>query len=208
LFIILSIWQVDITPLLASAGILGLAVAFAAKETLANFFGGISIFFDKPYKIGDYVNLESGERGEVVLIGIRSTRIKTRDDILITIPNSLMANMTIINESAPKQKLRIRIPFGVAYGTDVDQVEEVVMGIAESNRMVVKDPDPRVRFRRFGDSALEFELLCWGNQPAERGLLIHQLNRAIYKRFAEEGIQIPFPQRDLHIYRNEDGIDS
>ena len=111
---ILSIWKIDITPLVASAGIVGVAVALAAKDTIANFFGGISIFVDKPYKIGDYIVLDRGERGEVVRIGIRSTRIKTRDDILITIPNSIIANTKIINESAPVPNFRIRVPVSVA----------------------------------------------------------------------------------------------
>jgi len=201
--LILAIWEVDITPFLASAGLAGVAVAFAAKETLANLFGGISIFFDRPFKIRDYVLLETGERGEVVEIGIRSTRIKTRDDILITIPNSIMANTKITNESAPRKKLRIRIPVGVAYGSDIEKVEAVLTEVAADNNMVTTEPEPRARFRRFGDSALEFELLCWGKQPAEKGLLIHQLNKTIYHRFRQENITIPFPQRDVHIYSKE-----
>jgi small-conductance mechanosensitive channel len=111
LMALLSLWKINITPLIASAGIAGAAIAFAAKDTIANFFGGISLFMDKPFKIGDYVILDQGERGEVVEIGIRSTRIKTRDDVLITIPNSIISNTKIINESAPVPKFRLRIPF-------------------------------------------------------------------------------------------------
>ena len=200
LMIFLSLWNVDITPLIATAGIAGLAVAFAAKDTIANFFGGISVFMDRPFKVGDYIILDSGERGEVVAIGVRSTRIKTRDDILISIPNSIIANTKIVNESAPIPRFRLRVPIGVAYGSDVDKVEEVLLKIAEENEHVVKEPKPRIRFRSFGDSSLNFELLCWVHEPALKGKVQHQINKAIYKRFKEEGITIPFPQRDIHIY--------
>jgi small-conductance mechanosensitive channel len=201
LMVVLSLWKVNITPLLASAGIAGAAVAFAAKDTIANFFGGISVFVDKPFTIGDYIVLDKGERGEVVAIGVRSTRIKTRDDIMITIPNSVIANTKIINESAPSQKSRVRIPVSVAYGSDIDLIEKILMDIAEDNENVLPDPSPRVRFRAFGESSLNFELLCWTEEPAFRGVAIHQLNSAIYKKFNEAGIKIPFPQRDVHLYQ-------
>lgn len=201
--VILSLWKVSITPLLASAGIAGAAVAFAAKDTIANFFGGISIFVDRPYKIGDYIVLDTGERGEVVEIGIRSTRIKTRDDILISIPNSIIANTKIINESAPIPNFRVRIPIGVAYGSDIDIVEKTLVEIASQNENILKEPEPRARFREFGESSLNFELLCWAREPALRGLTVHELNKEIYKKFNEIGIKIPFPQRDIHIYGKE-----
>jgi small-conductance mechanosensitive channel len=203
LMVLLSLWKVNITPLVASAGIAGAAVAFAAKDMLGNFFGGISIFMDKPFKIGDYIVLDQGERGEVVAIGIRSTRIKTRDDILITIPNSIIANTKIINESAPAPKFRIKIPVSVAYGSDIDIVEKILLDVASDNANVVKEPVPRVRFRAFGDSALNFELLCWAKEPVLRGRTIHELNSAIYKSFNEAGIRIPFPQRDVHVYKED-----
>ncbi|MBW2053633.1 MAG: mechanosensitive ion channel [Deltaproteobacteria bacterium] len=199
ILIFLSAWKINITPLLASAGLAGLAVALAARDTLANFFGGISVFMDRPYKIGDYIIFESGERGEVVNIGIRSTRIKTRDDVQIVIPNSIIADSKIINESAPEPRFRVRIKVGVAYGSDLDQIEKALLDIALASELVATDPVPRVRFRSFGDSALDFELLCWINDPRDRGLAIHELNRAVYQIFAKQGITIPFPQRDLHI---------
>lgn len=199
LMVILSIWKINITPLLASAGIAGVAVAFAAKDTVANFFGGISVFVDKPFKIGDYIVLDQGERGEVVAIGVRSTRIRTRDDIQITIPNSIIANTKIINESAPEPNFRVRIPVSVAYGSDIDLVQRTLTDLALLNQNIVADPAPRVRFRQFGDSSLNFELLCWAKEPALRGLTVHELNCAIYKKFNEIGIRIPFPQRDVHM---------
>ncbi len=202
---VLAIWEVSITPLMASAGIAGVAVAFAAKDTIANFFGGISILIDRPYTVRNFIILDSGERGEVMDIGLRSTRIKTRDDVLITIPNSIMANAKIINESAPIKRFRIRIPVGVAYGSDIGKVEEVLLLVARQNSSVEEDPSPRVRFLAFGDSSLNFELQCWTDDPRDKGRVIHELNCAIYERFREHDITIPFPQRDLHLYRREEG---
>jgi small-conductance mechanosensitive channel len=198
LMVILSIWHIDITPVMASAGIAGAAVAFAAKDTIANFFGGISLFVDRPFKIGDFVVLDSGERGEVVNIG---SRIKTRDDIQISVPNSVIASTKIINESAPVPNFRVRIPVGVAYGSDIDQVQETLLEIAHANSNVIAEPAPRVRFRQFGESSLNFELLCWAKEPVLRGRTIHELNCVIYKRFNQLGIKFPFPQRDVHIHQ-------
>jgi small-conductance mechanosensitive channel len=199
---LLAIWQISLTPLFASAGIAGIAVALAAKDTLANFFGGISIFMDNTYKVGEYIILDTGERGEVVEIGIRSTRIKTRDDVIVTIPNSIIANSKIINESAPIPRFRIRIPVGVAYGSDLEKVEKVLLTIADANSNIEKYPEPRVRMRLFGDSSLNLELLCWVKDPRDKGLEMHNLLKAAYKALEEQSITIPFPQRDVHIIKS------
>ncbi len=199
-YIIFSAWHVDMTAWLASAGIVGIAVGFAAKDTLANLFSGVFILADAPYKIGDFVVLDSGERGEVTHIGIRSTRLLTRDDIEVTIPNSVMGNTKINNESGgPAEKYRIRIAVGVAYGSDIDKVREILMNIALNDEAVCEDPEPRVRFRTFGASSLDFELLCWIDQPVLRGRIIDALNCQVYKRFIEEGIEIPYSKQDLYI---------
>ena len=198
-FWVLSVWQVNLTPLFASAGIAGIAVALAAKDTLANFFGGISIFADKTFKVGDYIILDSAQRGEVVEVGIRSTRIKTRDDVLITIPNSLLANSKIINESAPIPRYRIRIPVGVAYSSDLDLVEATLLEVVRSNPQVIAEPEPRVRYRAFADSAINLELLLWIEDPSLKGLETHRLIKAIHRAFTARGITIPFPQREVHL---------
>jgi small-conductance mechanosensitive channel len=199
IFLLLSMWKINITPLLASAGIAGVAVALAAKETLSNFFGGVTVLLDQPYRVGDYIVLDSGERGEVVQIGLRSTRILTRDDVQISIPNAIITNTKVINESAPEPRFRVRIKVGVAYGTDVDQVEDILLNVARNNPHVSPQPEPRVRFRVFGDSSLDFELLCWAHRPHDKGKIIHELNRDIYKSFGQAGVVIPFPQRDVHV---------
>jgi small-conductance mechanosensitive channel len=199
-YLIFSTWNVDMTAWLASAGIIGIAVGFAAKDTLANLFSGVFIMADAPYKVGDYVILDSGERGEITHIGIRSTRMLTRDDIEITIPNSVMGNSKIINESGgPHEKSRCRVPIGVSYNADIDLVRTILMDIANNEPMVCVDPEPRVRFRRFSGSALDFELLVWIDKPATRGRLLDLLNSEIYKQFQKHKIEIPYSKHDLYI---------
>ncbi len=198
--LLLLVWRINISPLLASAGIVGLAVALAARDTLANFFGGINIFLDKPFTTGDYIILESGERGEVVDIGVRSTLIRTRDDEQISIPNSIVANTKIINESAPESRYRVRIKVGVAYDSDIEQVEAALLKVAELNQSISHDPQARVRLRALGDSSLDFELLCWAKSPADRGRVIHELNSAIFNEFKKMNISIPFPQQDVYMH--------
>ena len=193
-------WNINVTAWLASAGIVGLALSFAAKDTLSNLFAGVSIIMDAPYKTGDFIILDSGERGVVTDIGLRSTRILTRDDVEITIPNGVIGNGKIINEAGgPSSQHRIRVAVGVAYGSDVDQVIEVLEEVAVENNDVLVTPAPRVRFRLFGESSLDFELLVWIARPIDRGRVKHELNCAVYKALNKYNIEIPFPQRVLHV---------
>jgi small-conductance mechanosensitive channel len=203
ILLLLVLWDIDVTPLLASAGIMGIIVGLAARDTLANFFGSLSLYLDGTYAVGDFVVLETGERGRVEDISVRSTVIRTRDDILVTVPNSKLNNAAIVNESTPRRKRRIRVPVGVAYGTDIDRVEAVLLELAEAEDLVQDRPSPRVRFREFGDSALNFELLCWVGNPALTARATHELNSAIYKRFQAEGVEIPFPRRSISISAEE-----
>ena len=202
-FVMIS-WGVNPVGWLASAGVLGIVLGLAAKDTLSNLFAGIFIMMDSPYKEGDYINLDSGERGYVLSIGIRSTRIMTRDDIEITIPNSVIANSKIINESGgPQEMERIRISVDVAYGTKVEKVKQLMYDIAKASENTCSDPDPRVRFREFGESGLRFELLSWIERPELRGRVIDELSTKIYNTFNAENIEIPFPQRTLHIKKTD-----
>jgi small-conductance mechanosensitive channel len=203
LVLMLSTWELDLTPLLASAGILSVIIGFAAKDTIANFLGGISVIIDKPYRIGDWIELDQNDRGEVVDIGLRSTRIKTRDDVLISIPNSIISNAKIINESFPYHNYRLRIPISVHFNADLELVEKELTLLAENNDKVLNDPFPRVRFREFGTSTINCELLCWTNHPADRGLIIHLLLKEIYLKFNELGIDFPYQQLDVKIKNKE-----
>ena len=199
-YLAFNAWGVNMTAWLASAGVVGIAVGFASKDTLSNLISGIFILADAPYKIGDYVVLDTGERGEVKAIGIRSTRLLTRDDVELTIPNAVMGNSKIVNQSGgPYKKFRIRIPVGVAYGSDIDQVRALLMRVAENNAGVCHVPEPRVRFRQFGASSLDFELLCWVNDPSQRGLVTDEVLSEIYKLFNQNDVEIPFSKQDVYI---------
>lgn len=200
LLTILSLWGVNIIPALASAGVIGVAVAFAAKDTVANLFGGISVFLDKPYKTGDYVIISDKHRGKVIQIGMRSTKIKTRDNVLLTVPNSAMVTNVVINETGFDPKLRTRIPIGLAYGTNLDFAEKVLINIARKHQEVLQKPEPIVRYRRFGESAIELELLVVVSQPSRRGRAVHELIKIIDKGLRKEGISIAYPQMDVHLY--------
>ncbi len=203
IYFVFLAWDIDVTAWMASAGILGLAISFAAKDTLANLFSGVFIVADAPYQLGDFIVLDSGERGEVTNIGIRSTRLLTRDDVEITVPNSIMGNAKITNEAGgPHEKYRIRVKVGVAYGSDIDKVHQVLLDVAKGHPNVCKTPEPRVRFRAFGESSLDHELLCWVEKPVMRGRVLHNLNTEVYKQVLKQGINIPFPQRDVHIRSN------
>ncbi len=196
-FGLLSLWNINITPLLGAAGVAGIAIGFAAKDTVANFFGGIALYFDDTYKLGDFVVLESGDAGTVVKIGIRSTTLLTRSEVLVTVPNSMLNAGKVVNYSAPQRRKRIKVPVGVAYGTDIETFEVLSLEVAAAEDLVLDTPEPRIRFRRFGDSALEYELLAWVASPVREGRAIHNLNRAMYVGLREADIEVPFPQREL-----------
>ena len=196
-FFVLSLWRVDVTPLLASAGIIGIIVGLAARDTIANFFGSIALYADGTYKVGDYIVLDSGERGRVEDISIRSTVIRTRDDMLVTVPHSVLNSARITNESTPRRERRVRIPLGVAYDSDLELVEDVLLDVAAAEDLIIDRPKPRVRFREFDDSAVTLELLGWIGDPVLRGRVTHRLVKAIHVAVRDNDIEIPFPQREL-----------
>ena len=199
-YVLLLIWGINPVGWLASAGIVGIAVGFAAKDTLANLFSGFFIVADAPYKIGDYINLDSGERGKVSAIGLRSTRLLTRDDVEITIPNGVIANAKIINESGgPHLKIRTAVSVGVAYGSDVDGVMRILEGIGLDHPQTCAQPAPRARMRGFGASSLDFDLLIWIDHPEQRGKIKHELLMEVYKAFGREEIEIPYSKHDVYI---------
>lgn len=200
LYFVFLAWNINVTAWVASAGIVGLALSFAARDTLSNLFAGVSILIDAPYKTGDFIILDSGQRGVVTHIGLRSTRLLTRDDIEVTVPNGIIGNSMITNEAGgPSEKHRVRIAVGAAYGSDIDHVIATLAKVATDHDEICSNPAPRVRFRQFGESSLDFELLCWIDKPVDRGRLRHELGCGVYKAFAAAEIEIPLPQQDLHI---------
>jgi small-conductance mechanosensitive channel len=200
IYVFFLVWNINVTAWIASAGIAGIAVGFAAKDTLANLFSGVFILVDSPYRIGDMIMFDTGERGRVTDVGIRSTRILTRDDVEITIPNAAIGAAKITNESGgPHRKRRVDIRVGVSYASDVTRVRRVLLEVAEELDMVCSSPEPRIRFREMGDSALIFSLLFWIRDPEDRGRAVDSVNTRIFERFREEEIEIPFPQRVVHL---------
>ena len=198
-FLLIS-WRINPTSWLASAGVLGLAIGFAAKDTLANLFAGIFILADAPYRIGDFVILQNGQRGVITDIGMRSSRMLTRDDVQITVPNAIIANGDIVNETSGRfQKMRVRVKVGVAYGSDIDQVRATLLSCVEGVEHICNDPEPRVRFREFGESGLRFELLAWITEPVYRGRVLDQLHTNVYQALRKAGIEIPYPKQDVFI---------
>ena len=199
-YLILVSWDINISGWLASAGIVGLGIGLAAQDTFANLFAGLSIIADSPYKLGDVIVLDGTERGKVTKIGLRSTRVLTNDLIEVTVPNSIIANSKIVNESGgPSMKQRLRVPIGVAYGVEIDDVERVLLSVAADEEQLALHPAPKVHFKSFGDSSLDFELRCWIDEPEAREQIVDRLNRSLYEQLGEAGIEIPFPKRDVYI---------
>lgn len=203
IMILLKMWNIDITPLLASAGIMGFVIAFAAQDTLSHLFGGISIYFDKPFKVGNRIQLESGEIGNVLEIGIRSTKIKTFDETVIVIPNSTIASSKIINYNQPESKIKNKIKIGVAYGSDIDKVKKTLLDIANNVEGAEKDPLPSVNLVELGEYALEFVVTIWVDNPSSQFAVKVRMNEEIYKRFEEEGIIIPYPTQNVYVRNNK-----
>jgi MscS family membrane protein len=185
--------------LVTGLGVGGLAVALAGREALSNLIGTIAILLDRPFKLGDFVALGKGEAGTVTEIGLRSTRLKRLDGVLVSIPNASVANMNIINESAPVAECQITVSVGAAYGSSVNEVEQALLTASQRSEYALPEPPPSVRLVSFGDSALDFQVLVWIVQPEFRAKAIDQINRAIGEEFEKRGIEIPFPQREVRI---------
>ncbi|WP_255169446.1 mechanosensitive ion channel family protein [Natrononativus amylolyticus] len=195
--LVLSIWELRITPFLASAGVLGVIIGFAAQDAIGNLIGGVALYFDNTYKIGDVILVEDDMRGTVTDIGIRSTTVLTTDNVLVTVPNAVLNSAQVVNETSPQRHIRIRVPLSAAYDTDYREVERIVLEVCEDAPLVRESPAPRVLFDRFGDSALIFELQAYISHPLTQKRAVDQINRRVYDRFDEAGITIPFPQREL-----------
>lgn len=201
-FLLLSIWNIDITPLLASAGVLGIVIGIAARDSIGNLLGGLSLHLDKTFELGDMIQLDDGTRGTVTDLSIRSTTILTLDHIAITIPNAELNRTRVVNESAPVRRRRLRLDVGVGYESNLDQVEEVLIREAEEERIILDSPEPIVRFRSFDDSAIRAQLMCYIEHPALLARAEHVLVKRVTAAFRREGIKIPFPQQELMFYES------
>jgi len=201
---ILSYFKQNISSVLVSLGVGSLAVALAAKDTLANMIAGFMIMTDRPFRLGDRILLESGEKGDVYDIGLRTTKILTFDNTLIVVPNQQIINEKVTNLSYPDPQIRVVVHVGVAYGSDLDQVKQIMEQICADHPDVLKTPQPEAYFLNFGDSSLDLRVVCrvatWGQQWR----VAEDVRLAIYKAFSEAGIEIPFPQRVVTMQKNTD----
>lgn len=198
--LVLAEFQIDITPMLAGAGIGAIAIALAAQEILGNILGGAIITVDKPFKVGDRIQYDKF-LGDVITIGPRSTRIKTLDEQIVTIPNSKLTSNVIVNYAQPDLRMKVRIPFSVAYGSDIKKVKRILLEIAreaiEKTPWAVPEPSPSVYFLEFGESSLNGQLLLYTSNYDYLWDVQDYLNVRIDERFSEEGIEIPFRQVDV-----------
>lgn len=198
LIIIQSI-GINLTTLNVLAGAVGVGVGFGLQNIANNFISGLIILFERPIKVGDRVEVDD-VHGEVISIGARSTSIKTNDSITMIVPNSKFISENVTNWSFGTDIIRFRVPVGVSYDSDVDQVADLLLEIAAENPDVAKEPPPMARLKEMGDNSINFELLAWSRTKLHRpGRFKSELNFAIIRKFREHGIEIPFPQRDLHI---------
>jgi len=200
LLYILELWGVEITPLLAGLGIAGLAIALALQPVLSNIFSGVSMILDHSVRVGDLVYLDADTKGKIEKVGLRSTRITTFDNELIIVPNNKLSESTIQNVALPEPKTRAVVPFGVAYGSDIAKVKKVILKeIRTIKNVVLEDSEPVIRFIEMADSSLNFKAYFFVNHFENRFAAIDEANTKIYNALNKNNIEIPFPQRDVHM---------
>lgn len=200
---VLDNFGIEISPLLASLGIAGLAVALAFQDTLSNFFAGVYITADRPVKAGDYIRLDTGDEGYVVKIGWRSTQIRTLPNNIVMIPNSKLAQSIITNYYGPDRQMAVLVQVAVSYDSDLEKVEKVTIDVAKRLQKsvggAVKEFEPFIRFHTFGDSGIGFSVILRVNEFVDQYLLKHEFVKALSAAYRKEGIEIPYPKRDLYI---------
>ena len=189
----------ELSTLSVILGFFSVGVGFGLQNVTSNFVSGLILLVERPLKVGDTITVEN-QMAVVQSINMRSTLVRTLDNIDMIIPNSRLVEHPVINWSHKNPEVRLHIPVGAAYGSDPEKVCTALMGVAASHAEVLKKPSPEVRLLNFGDSALHFELLAWISQPQEEGRIRSELNYKISGAFREVGLRIPFPQRDVHLH--------
>ena len=208
ILVMLSGLGVSITPILTALGVGGLAVALALQETLSNLFAGIHLLIDKPLRVGDFVKLESGQEGYVEDIGWRTTRIRMLPNNTVIIPNNKITQSILTNYYLPEPRMAVLTQISVSYDVDPDRVEAVLL--EETTKAfgqipgLLAEPPPMVRFiPGFGTSSLDFTLICQAREFTDQFLIQHELRKRILRRFKAEGIEIPYPQRTVHLRKDQ-----
>lgn len=207
ILIILSTMGVSITPIIASLGIGSLAIALALQPTLENFFSGIQLVADKPIRVGDYIELDSGEQGFVEKIGWRSTWIKMLPNNIVIMPNSMMAQSKLINYYYPEKQLSVPVDVGVHYDSDLEHVERVTLEVAKvilrEHKWGVDDYETFVVFHTFDSSSINFTVMLRAQEYFNRFFIKSAFIKALHKRYSEEGIVIPYPIRAVNLNQED-----
>jgi small-conductance mechanosensitive channel len=199
LLIALETVGVNLSSLAVIAGALGVGIGFGLQNIVSNFVSGLIILAERPIQIGDRIDLGNNTVGKVERIGARATHVLTNDNIVIIVPNSEFVSGRVVNWTHVDPRVRFRVPVGVGYGSDPHVVEKLLLEVAAANSNILKDPAPGVVFKEFGESSLNFELRVWSVDAHRSGSLESQLNFAIWDKFKQHGIEVPFPQRDVHL---------
>ena len=195
---------VSITPIITALGVGGLAMALALQDTLSNLFAGIHILAEHTLRVNDFIRLENGQEGTVVDIGWRTTRIRLQQNTMVMVPNSKLAQSVVTNYSLPEQRVVVQMPVSASYDTDPDKLERVLVDEALKAAAEVpgllSDPQPVARFvPGFGASSIDFTLIYYVNNVLDQQSVQHELHKRIFKRFKQEGIEIPFPTRTVYV---------
>jgi MscS family membrane protein len=194
---IFDAWNINISPLLGTAGIAGIALSFAVKDSLANILGGIQLVIDKTFKVGDKVELDSGEMGVILDVGLRSTKLRTYDNEVIYIPNGYLANAKIKNFTVPDLSIRVNVQFGVEYGSNPEKVRQVVLETIKNIENVLESPVPQVQFVKMSDFSLDFVARAWVKEYTLAYRTKLKMTDEIYNALNKAGIGIPFPTRTV-----------
>ena len=197
MIVILKYFNYDVFSLVTAMGIGSLAVGMAAKDTLSQMISGFTLMMDRPFRIGDRIRLSNGQSGDVQDIGLRSTKIRTMDNELLIIPNSDLCNSMLVNQAFPDVRVKGRVNIGVAYGSDVETVKNILRAAASELEGVLSEPPPDAYFVAFGDSSLDMSLFFWVESYERLFVVTDKLNTLILRRFDENGIEIPFPTRTV-----------
>ncbi|MBW2615524.1 MAG: mechanosensitive ion channel family protein [Deltaproteobacteria bacterium] len=204
----LDVLGLNIMPFVAGAGVAGIAIGFAAKDTLSNLIAGILLIMDRPFEVGDRIEIwtapkNSATWGDVIDIGLRATKIKTTDNIVIIIPNNEIMMRDIINYTTITKEIRVRIPIGIAYDADIKKAKALIIKVALELDWAMREPAPKVVVRNFGESAVDLQARIWISNPRRRMDTISHVTDRVKEVFQEEGIEIPYPKRDIYIKREE-----
>ncbi|TET44601.1 mechanosensitive ion channel family protein [candidate division TA06 bacterium] len=203
ILIILQSLGISITPMLTAFGIGGLAVALALQDTLANLFSGIFVIASRQVKPGDYVELDSGEKGYVTDVTWRNTTIRALPNNMIIVPNSKLASTIVTNYYQPQKQMSVLIQVGISYDSDLKEVERVTIDVAKEVMKEVKGGvaghEPFIRYHTFGDSSINFSVILRANEYTDQYLVKHEFIKRLHERYMKEGIEIPFPIRTVHM---------